>query len=332
MLSLLIIKNLALIIGLGILIILSLSLLIKTMNGWFLLKRKDLSLFQVKNNDRVMFIAPHPDDEILAAGGLLTSLLKNSIPTKFIYLTCGDSNPSLFWRDKKIKFSPAKFIQTGIERKQEAETAIKILGGSKKDLVFLGYPDHHLWQMWLKPKINIVSSTTLLNHSPYDFTFKKHRHYKGDNILNDLNELIKEFQPTIILCPHLKETNFDHRASSLFVKKSIKEINWSGKLYHYLIHYKYLRLFRVYPPKNLLKKKEKILYPPYSLWKKNKWFSFWLLPDQLKIKKMALQKYESQRMVPTLNWLFKSFSAQNEIFQIIDYSSGSSKRKFFTRS
>jgi len=331
MLPLLIIKNLALVLGYGILIILPLNLLIGTINGWFLAKQKKLSLLSIKKKLRIMVIAPHPDDEVLAAGGLLAHLFKNAVPVKIIYLTCGDGNASLFWRDKKIKFSPDKFIQTGIERKQEAETAIKVLGGDKKDLLFLGYPDNRLWQMWLKPKTNIVSSTTLLNHSPYDFTFKKHRYHKGDNITKELNELIKKFKPTIIFSPHLKETNLDHKATGLFIKKLVKEINWSGELYYYLIHYKWMRLFRIYPHKNLFKKRQKILYPPYSLWKKNKWFSFWLQSDQLKIKKMALQKYESQRIVPTLNWLFKSFLAQNEIFQLVNYSSGSSKRKFSTR-
>lgn len=331
MLPLLIIKNLALVLGLGILIILLLGLLVGTINSWFLVKQRKLSLLPIKNNDRIMIIAPHPDDEILATGGLLTHFFKNAIPVKIIYLTCGDSNPSLFWRDKKLKFSPDKFIQTGIERKQEAETAIKILGGDKKDLLFLGYPDNRLWQMWLKPKTNVVSSTTLLNHSPYNFTFKKHRYYKGDNIISDLNESIKKFKPTIIFSPHLRETNLDHQASGLFIKNLVKKINWSGKLYYYLIHYKWMRLFRIYPPKNLFKNREKILYPPCSLWEKDKWFSFWLQPDQLKTKKTALRKYKSQRIVPTLNWLFRSFSTQNEIFQLVNHPYRSSRRKSFTR-
>jgi len=322
----LIARDLALLLGWGMLIIFLLSLAIGTISGWLLAKRQKLSLLQIKKKDRVMVIAPHPDDEVLAAGGLLAYLFRKKAQVKIVYLTCGDGNASLFWRDRKVKFSPAKFIQTGRERKQEAEKAIKILGGSSKNLVFLGYPDSCLWQMWSKLKVVVASPTTELDHSSYDFTFRERRDYKGENVIEDLTELIKKFKPTIIISPHLKESHPDHRASCLFARKAIKESNWSGRHYYYLVHYKRAGLFRVYPPKRKPGESEKILYPPYPLWRDNKWFSFWLRPEQLKKKKLALQEHKSQKIVPTLNQLFKSFLTQNEIFQLVDCSYASSRR------
>jgi len=313
-------RDLALFLGWGILIVFLLSLAIGIIGGWFLAKRQKLSLLRISSKDRVMMVSPHPDDEVLAAGGLLTYLFRKKIPVKIVYLTCGDGNASLFWRDRKVKFSPTKFIQTGKERKREAEKAIRILGGSSKNLVFLGYPDGCLWQMWSKLKAVVASPTTKLDHSCYGFAFRKHRDYKGENTIEDLIELVEKFKPTIIISSHLKESNPDHRASCLFVRKAIKEANWLGKHYYCLVHYKRMGIFRIYPPKRKPRESEKILYPPYPLWRNNKWFSFWLQPEQLKKKGLALQEHKSQRIVPTLNWLFESFLAQNEIFQLDDYS------------
>jgi len=312
----LIAQDLALILGWGFLIVLLLSLAVGFLGGWFWTRKKQLSLLLIKK-ERVMIISPHPDDEVLAAGGLLAYLFQKRLPTKIVYLTCGDANPSLFWRDKKIRYSPAKFIQTGKERKQEAEKAIKILGGNSKNLVFLGYPDGCLLSMWLKPKKLVVSPTTKLNHSGYNFTFKKHRQYQGLNLMEDLYHLIQQFKPTILLLPHSHSSHPDHRAASFFGQKVAKKTGLSLKIYYYLIHYKWLGLFQIYPSQRKQKHQENILYPPFPLWQNKKWFSFWLHSEQLRRKKLALQKYKSQQVIPPLKLLFQAFLAQNEIFQII---------------
>lgn len=40
-------------------------------------------------------IAPHPDDEVLAAGGLINKAVKENIPVYVVVMTCGDAEGKL---------------------------------------------------------------------------------------------------------------------------------------------------------------------------------------------------------------------------------------------
>lgn len=308
------IYNLALLVGSLVLIFLVIGILLGFLGGWLFFRRGSLFLFKIKKGDRVLILAPHPDDETLSCGGLLANISKKKIPLKVVFLTCGDANPSLFWRDKKVSFSPEKFIQTGRERKKEAEKALSILGVKKSQIVFLGYPDSALWKMWQHKKSLISAPFTKLTYSPYKFSFKKNREYTGENLLADLVEIIEKFRPTILILSHKRDFAKDHQATFLFGRLAVSKTKQHPILYQYLIHYKFLGLFRIYPPK-IKKKGGAVLYPPKALFRRGEWFSFWLDDYFLKRKRLALGVYKSQSMVPTLKKLFRSFLARNEIFE-----------------
>ncbi|MBP8591116.1 PIG-L family deacetylase [Candidatus Shapirobacteria bacterium] len=307
----------ALILGWLVLGLITLAGGVKLVGGWSSrFKKPSLSLLKIKRKERVLFFTPHPDDETLAAGGLISQLLAQKNPLKIISVTRGNANPSLFFKDKKIKFSPEKFIETGRIREEEAKKAIKILGGQENNLLFWDYPDGVLSSLWKDPQKLIASQTTKLDHSPDTL-----QEYRGENLVKDIKSVIKKFQPTIIFIPHEEDDNSDHQAVSFFVKKALRACAWRGIVYQYPLHLKIFRLFRFYPPKN------KILFPPARFGQKNyHWFSFWLSKEQLEKKKNALDSYQSQQIIPTLKALFKSFEAKNEIFALFDYSSKSSKR------
>jgi LmbE family N-acetylglucosaminyl deacetylase len=306
--------DLALVTGALVLVFLVIGILLGLFGGWLFFKKGSLFLLKIKNKDRVLILTPHPDDETLSCGGLIASLSKRRIPFKVVFLTCGDANPSLFWRDKKVSFSPKKLIQTGEERKKEAEKALSILGAKKRQLVFLGYPDSSLWPMWKNKNSLITAHLTRLTHSPYEFSFRRNAEYKGENLLADLIRVIKQFCPTVVILSHRYDFNKDHRATFLFGQLAVNQSQQSAVVYQYLVHYKVLGLFRVYPPKRR-KGEEVIIYPPKALFKKGKWFSFWLDDYLLKEKRLALEAYKSQSMVPTLKRLFRSFLVRNEIFE-----------------
>ena len=302
-------NSFALILGWLVLFLIFLSGGIGFLGGWLSRSKKpSLSLLKIKRKERVLFFSPHPDDETLAAGGLISQLLAQKNPLKIVFVTRVNANPSLFIKDKKVKFSPEKFIETGRVREEEAKKAIKALGGQENNLLFWDYPDGALSSLWKNPKKLIASRATKLDHSPDTL-----QEYRGENLTKDIKNIIEEFQPTIIFAPHRKESNPDHQAVALFIKKALKAIRWQGILYQYPIHLKIFNFFRVYPPG--LKKKNKILFPPRQISPKGEgWFSFWLSKEQMAKKRKALNCYQSQLIIPTLRALFRSFQAQNEIF------------------
>ncbi|MFZ2640275.1 MAG: PIG-L family deacetylase, partial [Verrucomicrobiia bacterium] len=114
----------------------------------------ELPKFQ--KEDRVLILAPHPDDEIIGCAGVILHALKSGAAVKVVYLTNGDnniysilfSNPLLFPL-RLVTITEGAFISLGRHRQEEATKAMAILGVKKEDLIFLGYPDHGTDQMFV---------------------------------------------------------------------------------------------------------------------------------------------------------------------------------------
>ena len=47
---------------------------------------------KIKENERIIIFAPHPDDEILGCAGLIQKVLKKKGKVWIVYLTNGDHN------------------------------------------------------------------------------------------------------------------------------------------------------------------------------------------------------------------------------------------------
>jgi len=307
----LILRETAFLLGWGVLLLLFLTLLIGFFGGWFLARKIKLYLLRISSRDRVLIFAPHPDDETLAVGGLISYLSAHNIPKKVVFLTVGDGNPYGFFEKRKIKYSAEEFVKTGLRRQKEALSALEKLGVKEKEVIFLGYPDTLLLKMFRKPSFSFLNKARL-NFIPYDFSPNFRKEARGENLLGSLRQIIKEFKPTKVFLPHRRESNSDHRATFLFVDKALRLCFLKPEVFQYLIHFRW-KFWRVYPGKP---KKEKIIYPPkFVVFEKN-WYSFWLNREEAEKKKKALLEYKSQIKIPTLKPLFKSFlGARNEIFE-----------------
>jgi len=307
----LILRETALLLGWGILLLIFLTLLVGFFGGWFLARKIKLYLLKISSGDRVLIFAPHPDDETLGMGGLISYLSSRKIPKKIIFLTVGDGNPYGFFEERKMRYSPKEFIETGFRRRKEALNALKKLGVKQNEVIFLGYPDTVLFKMFKKPHFPIIGKARL-DFVPYDFSPDFRQETKGENLLDSLEKIISDFRPTKIFLPHREESNSDHRATFLFVKKALLASCLKPEVFQYLIHFRW-KFWRVYPGKL---RGEKVIYPPkFVVFEKN-WYSFWLNREEAEKKKKALLEYKSQIKIPTLKPLFKSFlGARNEIFE-----------------
>ena len=307
----LILRETALLLGWGILLLIFLTLLIGFFGGWFLARKIKLYLLKISSGDRVLIFAPHPDDETLGMGGLISYLSSKKVPKKIVFLTVGDGNPYVFFEKRKIKYSAEEFIKTGLRRQKEALSALEKLGVRKKEVIFLGYPDTFLLKMFKNPQTPVLSRARV-NFIPYEFSLDFRQETKGENLLDTLKKLISSFQPTRVFLPHQKESNSDHRATFLFVKKALESSGFNPEVFQYLIHFHW-KFWRVYPGKS---EEEKTIYPPKFIVFEKKWYSFWLNCEEAEKKKKALLEYKSQIKIPTLRPLFKSFlGARNEIFE-----------------
>jgi len=275
---------------------------------------QDISAFpELTSQDRVLVLAPHPDDEAIAVSGVIQRCLQNDIPIKIVYFTNGDNNElSFIVYEKRLVFRKNAFVYMGEVRRKEAIRSMAYLGLKKEDLVFLGYPDFGTMEIFMRywdPKRPFRSMLTRVTSVPYHDSFSFGAPYAGQSIVNDLKAVIGDFKPTRIFVSHPADTNRDHRALYVFLRVALWDLE--GKiplpaLHPYLVHvvrWPWPRGFRPY------------LYevPPKSFKDSGiRWLDLELTEEEIWIKRMAISLYKSQ-LAYAPSYLY-SFARQNELF------------------
>ncbi|HNZ60417.1 MAG TPA: PIG-L family deacetylase [Methanofastidiosum sp.] len=196
----------------------------------------------LSNNDRILIMAPHPDDESIATGGLIQNAIDKGIPVHVVFLTNGDFNVWSYTLYEKIPMlTSSQALELGEIRRQEALNAIKELGLSEKDATFLGYPDYGtseiLYYHWgdNPPYQSILTRKTEV---PYSKALSPGAPYKGESIMKDIEAVINDFGPTKIFVSHPDDHHPDHRAMFVFTIVSLWEIRKEVEIYPYVVHYR----------------------------------------------------------------------------------------------
>jgi len=130
--------------------------------------------------EKVLVLAPHPDDETLGCGGTIRLLLESKKSVKVIFLTSGDkadvSHPAAC-----VKHSLEHTTDYSVMREKEAVKALKVLGVT--DYEFMRFPDREL-----------------------------HKYFKS--VHERLLQIIKGYLPDTIYSPSPIELNPDHRTAA----------------------------------------------------------------------------------------------------------------------
>jgi LmbE family N-acetylglucosaminyl deacetylase len=140
--------------------------------------------------ERTLVIAPHPDDESIAAGGLLQRAMAAGSEVRVVFVTDGDNNPwPLRYLKKKARINDADRAEWGALRRDESRRALTALGVPSTSALFLGYPDRMLT--------------------------KQAR--AGDLRARDaLKSAIDNFAPTLLVVPSAFDLHPDHRVIAWF--------------------------------------------------------------------------------------------------------------------
>lgn len=264
------------------------------------------------DDERWLVLAAHPDDEVLSAGGVIQEALSLDLPVRVCFFTLGENNEiaSLFTRRHPV-FRPGPKQAFGGQRHREALAAAAQLGLMPDDIVFLGYPDPgtlDIWNHHWRAVPPYRSPLTRENTVPYDFALTPGSAFAGEDILDDLLDVIREFQPTHVLLPHPADQNTDHRALYFFARLALWELKAEGTLPQVLtcpIH-----LAR-WPEASGLQSQQPAAPPPF-LAHDGQWWEYSLAPFQVSNKLAALRRYHSQ-FLPAQAYL-ESFVRKTELF------------------
>ncbi len=268
------------------------------------------------STDRIVVVAPHPDDEVLGAGGIIQQALAAGAEVRLIYLTNGDHNQIAFKLYNHSLFLRARdYLAFGERRRMEAIAAADLIGLPADHLTFLGYPDWGtltMWRDYWDSDEPFRSDATRVNAVPYKEDFGYQHPYTPEAVVADFVSLFRQFHPTKIFVTHPCDTNPDHRAAANFVRLATLDLEAEGLhsvLYYYVIHFGNWPLPYHYHP-------DAGLEPPQALLDEGDWMSVSLTTDQTEKKYAAILRNRTQ--TTTREYYLVAFARTNEIFATID--------------
>ncbi|MBU4306187.1 MAG: PIG-L family deacetylase [Candidatus Omnitrophica bacterium] len=265
----------------------------------------------LRPEDRILVLAPHPDDEVIGCAGIIQHALKMKLPLKVVFLTYGDNNQWSFLVYRKHPVLLPKAVQNmGQIRYKEAIAAAEELGLSPEHLLFLGYPDFRTLNIWYArwaerpPARSMLTRTTSV---PYGNAVRPGALYKGEDILRDLKDILRDFKPTKIFLSHPADHNGDHQTFYLFTRVALWDLKGEvdAQLYPYLVHFKRWPLPRGYRP-------QENITPPELFKTQCAWKFLRLSNKEVEVKFAALKKHWTQYS-SSAKYLV-SFVRENEMF------------------
>ena len=263
-----------------------------------------------------MVIAPHPDDEALAAAGLIQRVLAGGGQVRVVLMTSGDGFPEgVETLDGVSTPTTAEYRNYGKEREQETVAAMKMLGVERSRISFLGFPDGGLCLLasrYLSANGRAFESwyTDRTRPPTSDLTAPGVR-YRGADVRAEIERLLVEFAPTVVVVVHPEDQHPDHCSTYIFVQEALdalsrRQPSLSPRVLHYLVHFGQWPLsadagtgVRLEPPAT---------FPPDD----GRWTMLLLTPAEVAAKKGALLAYSSQMMV--IGRFLLAFGREDELF------------------
>jgi LmbE family N-acetylglucosaminyl deacetylase len=260
--------------------------------------------------DRILIVAPHVDDEAIAAAGYVSAARALGAEVYVVYLTAGDCNlTSARMMGRTLRPGPGVFLKVGERRFGEAVVAMSRLGIPRANLFLLGYPDRGLGALLDHPDQVVRSRGTARTAVPYAAALAPGSEYKLGNLLRDLEGVLRAVQPTQVLVPVSFDKHRDHSAGGEIALRAVADSGLAPHTLGYLVH---AHRF----PAPFLPAWRKFLLPPRAF-ADEPWSVFPLTAQQERAKKRVLQAYSSQRRDPYLYLLTAAFVRRNELFVVL---------------
>lgn len=161
-------------------------------------------------NDRLLVVAPHPDDESLACAGLIQRVLAAGGDVAVVVATDGDANP---WPqrlvERRVRLGAGAAARWGARREQEGRAALRALGVDDARVHFLHWRDQGV--------------TRRLHEQP------------GESV-GILRDLAVAYAPTLVAAPALGDSHPDHSALALLLRAALQGTALAPRVLAYWLH------------------------------------------------------------------------------------------------
>lgn len=179
----------------------------------------------------VLVIAPHPDDEVLLAGGAMERAVKAHQRVAVIIVTNGDSTCE---RD-------------GYLREAESVAALTAIGVSPADIYFLGYPDGALVLLTREPlpprefrdatgqciaQTHTWADTLAGRDDVHERLTGGEGEWTSIGLTEDLATLLARLQPHDVYLPHAIDDHPDHAMTYVFFRRALDLLKRAPAVVH----------------------------------------------------------------------------------------------------
>lgn len=259
--------------------------------------------------ERILIIAPHPDDETLGMGGTIAYLTKAGHTVAVVFITNGDANRAA---KRLLTLSPfhraVDYRALGYRRQKEASLALGSLGVGAGQIVFLGYPDGGLMNLWADHWVRdnpFRSPYTKRSYAFYSNSYNPNAVYSGEDLMADLADILTIFRPTMLYVPHEADAHYDHQAAHLFTMAALAtlQLETHPDVRLYLIH----SVGWPYPNESFPSMAQDV----FADWS---WYAQGFSDQMTEEKATAIRAYSSQRW--TSGRFLSAFILSNEIYAI----------------
>ena len=139
---------------------------------------------------RIVILAPHPDDDVIAAGGLIQRALAARGDVHVVFITDGENNPwPQRFTERKFFLEAGDRAKWGAMRRREALCSLSRLGVGECSATFLAFPDQGVARLARR---------------------------RDTRLRDALGAIVEKIQPTLIVSPSSFDLHADHRAIAYF--------------------------------------------------------------------------------------------------------------------
>ncbi len=201
----------------------------------------------IGREDRVLVVAPHPDDAELAAFGLYTDT-----DATIVTLTAGDASTNFHGRNGSIKLNRSQCARLRVKDSIEVP---QWAGLPRAKIINLCYPDSHLNSMRETPLKDFSGNGA----DPFDFQGLRQLNSSGllrdgancswDSLIKDLAFVIDQVKPTIIVSPDpWNDPHPDHLATTVVVCDALRSLRRAeGRFFLTNVHSRWSELYPLGP-------------------------------------------------------------------------------------
>ncbi|MGF6712540.1 N-acetyl-1-D-myo-inositol-2-amino-2-deoxy-alpha-D-glucopyranoside deacetylase [Luteibacter sp. W1I16] len=164
----------------------------------------------IDGSTRLLVVAPHPDDESLAAGMLIQRTLAAGGRADVLLLTDGDDNPwPQRWIERRLVIDASGRARWGARRRGEVAAALARLGVGPDHLHALGWHD-----------MRVTEELRL-------------RHAKA---VGAIRRVMERTRPSLIVIPDLGDTHPDHGSAHVLARLALAAAGSRADVLTYMVH------------------------------------------------------------------------------------------------